>query len=203
MSSEDRLAQLMQMMLDDRRKETEDRKKEKEERIKKEQQENTEREAREEKDHLERERREKREVEVTKKHEDFMKKLMEDQRRDDRAAAQIRKEESRVDSAIAKLPRMTDGEDLEEFVTMVESELQMAEIPEEHWKTALLGHLSQKAKGMVADLLLNQHSTYQEIKKHLLDCSGLSQSMAGELVFSRNQVLTETDVTSTIQTVLR
>jgi len=196
MASEDTVTQIMRMMLEDRRREKEERD-EREKRVREE------REAREERDLLERLRQEERERDETMRREQFMTMFIEGLKRDDKVAAQKRQSESRIDRVIARLPRMSDGDDLEEFVMIVEAELLMEEVPKEQWKTALLGCLTQKAKGLVKDIILDQHSTYQVIKNRLLDCTGLSQSMAGEYLFSQKQVVMGTDLASSIQTVLR
>ena len=181
---------LLQMMLEDRRKEDERRQQEEEDRRK--------------------ERKEERDAQ-----QQFLKTILESKykemteasqtrKEEDKADKALKEEEERVERALSRLPRMREGDDLEELVCHVEAKMKMDNVPVNKWKGALLDCLSPKAMALAHDVLKDHDSSYSDVKKRLLDCSGLTAPMAGEFIFSNNKpTFSGTDVASPLRKIYR
>ena len=161
---------LLQIMIEDRKQDREAQKKEQEERRK------------------DREAQEKREQEERQKdreaQQQLFKSLLESKTKEITEASNTRKEEDHVERALSRLPRMREGDDLEELVSLVETKLRMDNVPEVRWKGALLECLSPKSMALAQDVLDIDDSTFWDVKRRLLDCSGLTAPMARELLFN-------------------
>ena len=67
------------------------------------------------------------------------------------------------------IQRMIEGDNFERFVVSIEKSLTQEDIPYDQWKTALLSNLTQKARDMVADITDDPDSTFEPIKRQLLE----------------------------------
>ena len=119
-------------------------------------------------------------------------------------ASNTRKEEDHIERALSRLPRMREGDDLEELVSLVETKLRMDNVPEVRWKGALLECLSPKSMALAQDVLDIDDSTFWDVKRRLLDCSGLTAPMAGELLFNLSKpTFSGSDVASPLRKLCR
>ena len=185
-----RVTALLQIMIEDRKQDREAQKKEQEERRK------------------DREAREKREQEERQKdreaQQQLFKSLLESKTKEMTEASNTRKEEDRIERALSCLPRMREGDDLEELVSLVETKLRMDNVPEVRWKGALLECLSPKSMALAQDVLDIDDSTFWDVKRRLLDCSGLTTPIAEELLFNlSNPTFSGSDIASPLRKLCR
>ena len=83
-----------------------------------------------------------------------------------------------------KLPLITKEDDVEIFVRQLEVALRTAKIPQEKWKQSLLSQLTLEAKERVMDLLEDEDSQYEEIRRTLLGSTAMTFAAAAESVFT-------------------
>ena len=86
-----------------------------------------------------------------------------------------------------KLPRMKMGDDLELFVTLLETAMLSAGMPTDKWKGCLHSQLTLNAKYKALHLLQNPDSTYDELKEALLGCVAMTFPLAAEAILHRGQ----------------
>ena len=90
-----------------------------------------------------------------------------------------------------KLPKMTEGEDVEVFLDMFEAALIDNGVPENKWRGKVHAALDTTTKLKVRDLIKDPRGTYQDLKDALIGCGALSFSNASETVMTadRNKLL--------------
>ena len=90
-----------------------------------------------------------------------------------------------------KLPRMTEGEDVEVFLDMFEAALVDNNIPENKWRGKVHASLDTATKLKVRDLMKDPTVTYQDLKDALIGCGALTFSNASETLMTadRNKLL--------------
>ena len=72
------------------------------------------------------------------------------------------------------LPKMSQGDDIEQFIILFENILTQEVIPEDKWKQALIHNLPQKARNFVAEMLNDEMSTFQDAKQALLEVTWIT-----------------------------
>ena len=91
-----------------------------------------------------------------------------------------------------KLPRMTEGEDVEIFIELFEAALLDNDIDDGKWKGKLHTALDTASKLNVRDLITDRGATYDQIKQALVGCGMLTFSASSESIMTadRGQTLT-------------
>ena len=79
-----------------------------------------------------------------------------------------------------KLSEMKEGDDAELFVTMFEAALRSNNVPHAQWKNKLHAHVSLKSEARIQSVILDDGSTYEEVKEALLGCAAMTFSSAAE-----------------------
>ena len=72
------------------------------------------------------------------------------------------------------LPKVSQRDDIEQFIILFENTLTQEVIPEDKWKQALIHNLPQKARNLVAETLNDGMSTFQDAKQALLEATGMT-----------------------------
>jgi len=73
-------------------------------------------------------------------------------------------------SSLNRIQPTGEGEDLEDCLCCLET----YDVPDIHWKQALLTAISPKLKALIMDIIMVDDSMYQDVVNALLDCSGLN-----------------------------
>jgi len=79
-----------------------------------------------------------------------------------------------------ELPRMKEGEELEDFIPIFEASLRMYNIPEDTWKPRLTSHLPLKSLVKIEDTLQREGATYDDVVEALRGCTSMSFCSAAE-----------------------
>ena len=82
-----------------------------------------------------------------------------------------------------ELPKMTQKDDLDVFITLLEDALEDAEIPRDRWKKYIHSQLTTQAKQRVKYLLKDHTKMYDEIREALMGCESMSFASSAEAVF--------------------
>ena len=82
---------------------------------------------------------------------------------------------------------MTEKDDVEVFLRQLEIVLRISRIPQDKWKQHLLSQLTLDAKERVVDLLEDEASEYDDIKRALLGCTTMTFAAAAEAVFTADE----------------
>ena len=116
-------------------------------------------------------------------------------RREDRLVAAMKDNMPAIPQTVhissTKLPKMTEGEDLQSFIELFEAAMEDNRIPPEQWKAKVHAALDSSTKLKVRDTITNAHSTYDDLKEALVGCGNLSFSHASESLMTgeRGQTL--------------
>ena len=82
-----------------------------------------------------------------------------------------------------ELPKMTQKDELDVFISLLEDALEDAEIPRDRWKKYIHSQLTTQAKQRVKHMLKDHTKTYDEIREALIGCESLSFASSAEAVF--------------------
>lgn len=177
---EDRMATVLTMLLEDRRREDERRDREQRRRAEE-----------------MREMREERQ-----KDRALFEKILDGVAEKDDRAKQEERTERKTQRALSRLLKMKDSDDIERFCSSFETRLTALKIPEDEWKNALITSLSSKAEETISDLILQEDVTYFSIRDRLLETSGPTTAIATEKFFSLEAANIE-DITVFFNTLVR
>ena len=101
-------------------------------------------------------------------------------------AARLHREElnfnKKRDRAIASIPNLREGEDVEDFILTAERRLRAGGVKEEEWITIISSKLSGKMGSAWQDIC-GSVDDYQEAKGRLLKVCGYTPKLAAELFF--------------------
>ena len=86
-----------------------------------------------------------------------------------------------------KLPKMSEGEDVEIFVELFEAALADNGITEDKWKGKLHAALDTTSKLKVRDVITDHDATYDEVKAALISCGTLTFSASSEALMSADK----------------
>ena len=90
-----------------------------------------------------------------------------------------------------KLPKMTEGEDVEIFIELFEAAMTDGNIPQDRWKSRLHAALDTTSKLKVQDIITDYDSTYDQVKNALIRCGTLTFGASSEAIMTayRGQTL--------------
>ena len=86
-----------------------------------------------------------------------------------------------------KLPKMSEGEDIEVFLDLFEAAMTDNNIPEAKWRGKMHASLDSETKLKVRNLIRDPAVTYQEIKDSLIGCGALTFSNASETMMNADR----------------
>ena len=90
----------------------------------------------------------------------------------------------KIDRCLARIQPLREGDDIEEYLIGLETELRQVDIPSEYWRSTLTSALTPAAKGLVQEYLADPSTTYDDIANDLQDAAGLDCNTAMDLLMN-------------------
>ena len=146
----------------------------------------------------EQERREREAREHIKREEEYERREEERNRREERRAKEtremilaLREAQPAIPQTVhinnVKLPKMTEGEDVEIFIELFEAAMTDGNIPQDKWKSRLHAALDTTSKLKVRDIITDYDSTYDQVKNTLIGCGTLTFGASSEAIMTANR----------------
>ena len=88
--------------------------------------------------------------------------------------------QKRVKEFLTKIADIKDGDDPEVYLESLKNKLIQANVPQDEWKLLLISHLTGKYLVMIQDIEAHPGYGFEEVQSRILDCCGLTSTMAGQ-----------------------
>ena len=88
--------------------------------------------------------------------------------------------QKRSERNLTKIADIKDGDDPEVYLESLKNKLIQANVPQDEWKLLLISHLTGKYLVMIQDIEADPGYGFEEVQSRILDCCGLTSTMAGQ-----------------------
>ena len=103
--------------------------------------------------------------------------MTQEQYRVERERSEKQKRSERI---LTKIADIKDGDDPEVYLESLKNKLIQANVPQDEWKLLLISHLTGKYLVMIQDIEADPGYGFEEVQSRILDCCGLTSTMAGQ-----------------------
>ena len=88
--------------------------------------------------------------------------------------------QKRRERILTKIADIKDGDDPEVYSESLKNKLIQDNFPQDEWKLLLISHLTGRYLVMIQDIKADPGYGFEEVQSRILDCCGLTSTMAGQ-----------------------